>query len=233
MIKINAMKKSFGIIILLFAFTTVQSQVLITLLLGDKLNAPGLEFGLETGVSWAGISNMESNNRLTAFNLGFYFDIKMKGQLYLYTGVMVKSKMGVDKLTTGDLEFLGTEQFEEEGEYRQSISYFLVPALAKYKFKNHFYLEAGPQFGLAHKSWVEFNVDNDQQTARIREFNIDNLRRFDAGISGGLGYRLMKGTGVTIGVKYYYGFLDVYKEKGGTNNHSLLAKVNIPIGAAE
>jgi hypothetical protein len=79
MIKINAMKKSFGIIILLFASTTVQSQVLITLLLGDKLNAPGLEFGLETGVSWAGISNMESNNRLTAFNLGFYFDIKMKG----------------------------------------------------------------------------------------------------------------------------------------------------------
>ena len=227
------MKKIIVILVLLVGFTTVNSQILITMLLGDKLNAPGLEFGLETGASWAGISNMETNKRLSAFNLGFYFDIQMKGQLHLYTGVMVKSKMGVDKLTSGDLDFLGTEQFEEEGDYRQSISYFQVPALAKYKFKNHFYLEAGPQFALAHKAWVEFNVDNDQQTARIREYNRDDLNRFDVGIAGGLGYRLMKGKGITIGIKYYYGFLNVYKEREGTHNHSLLAKVNIPIGAAE
>jgi hypothetical protein len=72
------MKKSIGLLVLLFAFSAAQSQVLISLLLGDKLNAPGLEFGLEVGNNWSTLSNMETSKKFSTFNLGFYFDIKMK-----------------------------------------------------------------------------------------------------------------------------------------------------------
>ena len=49
----------------------------------------------------------------------------------------------------------------------------------------------------------------------------------------GLGYNLFKGTGWTFGVKYYYGFVNVYKDMPGTKNSSIFLKLNIPIGAGE
>jgi hypothetical protein len=54
------------------------------------------------------------------------------------------------------------------------------------------------------------------------------------GVTIGTGYRLNdKISGMTIGVKYYYGLVNVYKEQSGTNNSSLFLKVNIPIGAGK
>ena len=81
------MKKYILIIAIVLAGITSQSQVLITLLLGDKLNSDGLEFGLEGGMNWTNISGMETNKFARKWNLGFYFDIRLKNQWYLYTGV--------------------------------------------------------------------------------------------------------------------------------------------------
>lgn len=210
---------------------TAQSQILISLLLGDKLNSDGLEFGLETGVNWSQISDLERSNALTTWNIGFYFDIRMKNQWYLYTGVLVKSKLGADELSENDIKLLNSTIYSENGDYSQKINYFLVPALAKYKFNNHMYLEAGPQFGLMYKAWVEFNSDIDGREGRIKESNKDLLNRFDAGLTFGLGYTLLKGQGMTVGAKYYLGFVDVYKDISGTKNSAFFLKVNIPIGA--
>ncbi len=105
--------------------------------MGDKLNSEGLEFGLEGGFNWSNISGLEANKSLSTFNLGYYFNIRLKNQWYLYTGVLVKSKLGVEKLSANDLNFLQTDVYEEEGDYSQVLNYFLVPALAKYKFKNN------------------------------------------------------------------------------------------------
>jgi len=217
----------------LFMAATAQSQVLITLLLGDKLNAPGLEFGLETGSNWSNNRGFESNHLLGTFNLGFYFDIRLKNQWYLNTGVMAKSTMGVDKLTSGDLDFLGTTLYEEDGIYQQRFSNFLLPILAKYKFGNHFYVEAGPMVGWLRDAYVEFNYDQEDRNARIREFNRDLFNRIDAGISGGVGYTLMKGTGISIGLDYYYGLVNAIKEQSGSGNNSIFLKFNIPVGAAK
>lgn len=225
--------KIFAFIVMLLIGYSVQSQVLIALLLGDKLNTGKIEFGLDGGVNFSNIGNMDSNGYNREFNLGFYFDIKMKEQWYLNTGVLVKSTLGLDNLTEEDLEFLNATIYDAEGEYKQRINYFLVPALAKYKFKNHLYAELGPQFGLATKAYIQFDSDVDGNEARIRETNTDMINRFDMGIAGGVGYRLLKGLGWTIGARYYYGFLDVYKDRSGTKNSSLFLKVNVPIGLSQ
>lgn len=227
------MKKYFLIIGFLLFSAVVHSQVLIALLLGDKLNSGKIEFGLDGGVNYSSISDMETNNSLNTFNLGFYFDFKMKDQWYFNTGVLVKSNLGIKDLTDADLDFLQATKYNEEGNYRQRMSYFLVPALAKYKFKNNMYVEAGPQFGLMYKAWIEFNSDVDGITSVIKEDNKDMISRFDMGLAAGTGYRLLKGLGWTIGVRYYYGFLDVYKDNSNTKNSSLFLKVNIPIGISE
>lgn len=224
------MKRSYLVLTFLLFTGILQSQVLIALLLGDKLNTGKIEFGLDGGLNFATISEMDSDSWTRNLNLGFYFDIRMKEQWYLNTGVLVKSNLGLDDLSDDDLDFLNATRYDAEGEYRQKISYFLVPALAKYKFKNNMYAEIGPQFGLMYDAYIEFNSKIDGNSARIREENKDAINRFDMGLAAGVGYRLLKGMGWTLGARYYYGFLDVYKGRSGSNTNSLFLKINFPIG---
>lgn len=232
------MKKYFLIIILLVVGATAQSQVLISLLLGDKLNSDDLEFGLEGGINWTQISGMDTKNFAQKWNLGFYFDIRLKNQWSLYTGVLVKSNMGVNNLTDNDLAYLNATIYKNDtagrvpGSYGQKMNYFLVPALIKYKFKNRLYVEAGPQFGLMYKSWVQFDSEVEGNDAIIKEYNKNLINKIDAGIMGGIGYSFRKGTGMSIGVKYYEGLVHVYKGSDA-RNRSFFIKINIPIGASE
>jgi hypothetical protein len=224
------LKKSILLSFLLIFSATVNSQVLITLLLGDKLNSDKLEFGLEGGMNWSNTSGFESNEYARFFNLGFYFDIKIKNQWRFDTGVLVKSNVGLDNLTKNDLGALTATTWDSIGTYKQVINQFMVPALIKYDFKNHFYVEAGPQFGLRFKGFVEYNSDIEGIEARTREDNKDMLQKLDVGMTAGVGYKLFKGEGWTVGAKYYYGFVDAYKNIPGTKSSSINLKVNIPIG---
>lgn len=225
------------IIIATFISITANSQILITLLLGDKLNSDGLEFGLEGGNNWSNISGFETNKPLSTFNMGFYFDIRVKNQWSIYTGVLVKSNMGVSKFSNNDLINLNATMYKDTnsvnltGDYRQKINYFIIPVLLKYKFKNHMYIMGGPQFSIMHKSWIEYNSDFEGRDATIKEYNTDNIKRLDAGVSVGTGIKLMHGTGWTIGARYYYGFVDTYKNISGTKNSSIFVELFIPIGA--
>lgn len=227
------MKRNLLILALLFFTISVNSQVLIALLLGDKLNTGNIQFGLEGGWTFSTITGLESNKFENNWDLGFYFDIKMKNQWYLDTGVLVKTTLGNDDLTSNDLELIGFEDIEEEGTYSQRSSYFLIPVLAKYLFKNYIYVEAGPQFGLLRKAWVEYNYIDGDYRGTIKKNNTDMMNRIDAGIAAGAGFRLLKGLGWTVGAKYYYGFVNVYKDRPGTKNSTIFLKLNIPMGLSD
>lgn len=233
------MKKTLVIILFLALISPLKSQVLMTVLFGDKLNSDGIEFGLVGGVNWAQISNMESQNYALKWNLGYYFDIRLKNSFSLYTGLLVKSNFGTAKLSDKDLAFLNASIYQDnsdeenrlDGDYSQKMNVFMLPVLAKYKFKNHFHVVAGPQFSLMYKAWIEFNSDIEGREMTMKEFNTDQIHRIDAGLLAGIGYRLMKGTGWTLEAKYYQGFLSVYKNRSSTNNQSFFIELNIPIGA--
>jgi hypothetical protein len=228
------MKKSLLIFFLLLSGVSSQSQVLITLLFGNKLNTTDLEFGLEGGGNWSKISGLGANSFEPNWNLGFYFDIRIKKQWFIYTGVLVKASLGVNKLTAADLNLLGATVYFEKGDYAQKMNYFLVPALIKYKFKSRIFIEGGLQFGLMYKSWIEYVIDFDGKEGIIKEFNKDQLNKIDVGAMGGAGYRFSSRlTSWSLGVKYYYGFVDVYKDISNTKNSSIFLKLNIPIGAGE
>ena len=233
------MKKNILVFVFILFGLLAQSQILITLLLGDKLNSDGLEFGLVGGGNLSTISGFETNSHLSTFNLGFYFDIRIKNQLSVYTGVLVKSNLGTNKFTENDLKILNADIYHNMdsinlvGDYSQRLNYFLVPILLKYKFKNHLFVEGGTQLGLMYKSWVEFNADIDGRDGTLKEYNREEINKIEVGAMIGLGYKLMKGTGWTVGVSYYYGFVDVYKNISNTKNSSLFVKLCIPIGAGK
>jgi hypothetical protein len=235
------MKKVILVIGFLLFGLTSNSQVLISLLLGDKLNSPNLEFGLEGGYNFSNITGMDSDNYRPSFNLGFYFDIRLKDQWWLDTGVLVKSSQGFERLTDNDLFTLGIEKHPEEGSYEQVLKSFIVPIQLKYKFKNYFYAEGGIQLSWVREGYVEFtgrkinelNGVNNEQSIKIREDNTDDISKISLGPIAGFGYKLKKGTGWTVGLKYYYGLVDVYKDIPDTKNSSFFIKLNVPIGVGK
>jgi len=216
----------FGILLLT---NQVKSQILISLLLGDKLNSENLEFGLDGGFNSSNLSGLEASS-LQSFNLGFYFDIRIKNQWFFNTGVLVKSRVGANKLTDGDRNLLGAGDFGNAGEYKQVINYFYVPALVKYKFKNHVYAAFGPQLGLRHKTWIEYDSDENGIETNILQDNKDDFSRLDFGLAATTGYQLQQGKGMSIGLKYYLGLTDIYKAEADLKNSSFFVNVTIPIG---
>lgn len=65
------MKKSLLLLFALFCLAPAHSQVLISLIFGDKLNSPFLEFGLEGGANFSTITDLNTSGTNPGFNLGF------------------------------------------------------------------------------------------------------------------------------------------------------------------
>src|SRR3970040_1110566 len=154
------MKKYLLVAILLFCIQSVNSQVLISLVFGDMLNSPKVEFGLEGGANFSTISNLEGAKNTTDFNLGFYFDFKLKNPAWMInTGVIVKSSMGADGLAVYSLNDEFLDNAFAGGHVDRKINYFNVPIMIKYKFDNNIYVKAGTQLGLLSKAFDEFKND--------------------------------------------------------------------------
>ncbi len=227
------MFKKIGLLsILTVAFYTSQSQVLISLLLGDKLNSDKIEFGLDGGLNYSQMSGFESSKMLPTFNIGFYFDFKLKNQLYLNSGMLVKSNVGLDALTQSDVSILDTATvYFSGGNYSQKTSYFHIPIALKYRFKNHFYVHAGPQFALRSKAFLIFKGEQNNKEVEIKTDNRALFTRLEVAAIAGVGYKLKKGTGMNIGVKYFYGLTNIFKDDYfNARNSSLYVYVGIPIG---
>lgn len=235
-----------------FVFFTVQlaqSQVLISLLLGNKLNTDKLKFGLDGGVSFSNISNVSNitypgveASTATNYYIGFYFDILLKEHTnwYVHTGVLVKSTMGVKLEPPYQLD-TGNAQVDEDlnnvfttGDVNRKISYFYVPILARYKFENNIFVEGGPMIG-----WQR-NKSEDIFTANVEggdlTYEVDthkDFHRIDFGLEFGLGYQLKIFHGMNFGVRYYQGLGDisVAHYDVAQRNSAWYLFTSIPIGA--
>ena len=228
------MKKNFLIIGLLLFANAARTQVLISILLGDKLNSGKIEFGLEGGANWSTIKNLDGAKNLTGFNLGFYFDFKLKDSSWMInTGVIVKSSMGADGLPVYQLGDPNLDNAFSGGEIARKINYFNVPIMMKYTFKNRIYVKGGVQLGLRYKAFDQFtNSINDEEDLKYKVDIKDQYHAIDAGLAIGAGYRLIKGNGMNIGLQYYFGLIDIRVDDSSPDqfNRVLYLTAGIPIG---
>lgn len=228
------MKKSLLLFLFIFASASAKSQILISLILGDKLNSDKLEFGLDGGLNVASLSGIDPSSSATNFNLGFYFDLKLKNPSWMiHTGVIVKSTMGAGGLAVYPLNDEDLDKAFAGGMVERRLGYFNVPILMKYKFNPKFYAEAGPMLGLMTRSQDIFTKEFANQEELTYERKIRELYHpLDAGLMFGLGYRLMGGNGMNIGIRYYEGLVDVEIDDTASDvkNRSLYFTVGIPIG---
>jgi hypothetical protein len=227
------MKLSLLFLFLLFSITG-QSQVIISLLLGDKLNSDKIEFGLDGGVNWSNLQGLPDSKPLAGFNLGFYFDLKLNNMAWMVnTGVIVKSPLGAGNLPVYSLNDPALDSAFAGGSVDRKIRYFNVPIMMKYQFKNNIYAKAGIQLGLRSKGFDEFsNQVKDKDDLQYKLKTKEDYHPLDGGLAFGLGYRLMKGTGMNIGIQYYLGLIDVVIDDSSPKqfNRSFYLNAGIPIG---
>jgi len=223
-------------ILMVMMSVTAKSQVLISLLLGDKLNTGKIEFGLDGGVNWLTMSNTPKAKHLFDWNLGFYFDFKMKNpHLFIHTGVLVKSKMGTRGL---DPYSLGNDTLDDAftgGTVERKLNYFNVPVMLRYRFDSYFHLEGGVQLGLRYTGYdVFYNEINDKDDLRYMNDVADNYTRIDAGVLAGVGHRFHKGEGMILSLRFYHGFVDADRVLDGNQYYSAIYGTGaIPIGKAK
>ena len=133
------MKAFFTVLLVVCAFMA-KGQVLISLLLGDKLNSGKIEFGLDGGINFPDIRGLDEGKLKANFNLGFYFDIKTKNPRWMvHTGVLVKSNMGTSELPVYPLNNPDLDNAFINGQVQRKINYFNVPIGMKYKFSDRFF----------------------------------------------------------------------------------------------
>jgi hypothetical protein len=226
---------------LLFILTIIASvhaaangQVLISILLGDKLNSDKVEFGLEGGLNISGIDGVDPSSGRTGLNLGFYFDFKLKDPRWMiHTGVLVKSNMGAEDIKVYSLDDPDLDNIFSGGSVIRKLGYFNVPFMMKYQWQNHIFVEGGPMFGLMNKSTDEFVATVKTKEDLTYKLKIkDRYHPLDAGVMIGVGYRLQGGNGMNLQIRYYYGFVDTTIDDSmpGQYNRTLYINVGIPIG---
>jgi hypothetical protein len=214
-----------------------QSQVLISLLLGDKLNSGKMKFGLDLGANFSNITNINPSKIRTGFHLGFYFDIllKEKKNWWLHTGVIVKSSMGANALAPYSLDDPDLDSLFSNGGVDRKINYYNVPILVRYKFKKEFFIELGTMLGLSSRRTKDvFYADiNSKKDLTYNNKIIDEMNRIDMGVMAGIGYHLLKGSGMNFGIRYYQGLRNIPKIKPDKPqyNQSLYLFVSFPVGA--
>ncbi len=231
------LKKFILLFLLLLTIKLGNSQILISLLLGDKLNSPNVEFGMDGGLSLTNDLGSEKSTFLRTFNLGFYFDFKLKSPNWkLNTGLRVKSNMGANDIPVYSLNNVTSDSIFKDGSISRSLGYFYLPALLKYQFKNQFYIEGGFQAGLRTRAADTFKKSVNEEDDLNFELDVSKqFARLDAGITGGIGYRLMGGNGMNLGIRGYLGLVDISKAAlpSSIKNYGWYFNVGIPIGKAK
>ena len=154
----------------------------------------------------------------------------------LHTGVLVKSSMGASNLPVYSLNDPELDDIFAEGEVRRKINYFNIPIAMKYRFENNFFLEAGIMPALRSKAYDIFTTDiKDKDDLEYKLDIKDQIHRLDFGLIGGAGYHLMKGNGMNITARYYYGLVDVVIDDSTPNQYNtcFYLSVGIPVGAGK
>ncbi|WP_348798131.1 porin family protein [Flavobacterium adhaerens] len=229
------MKKTLFLLVFCFGFQQGHAQVLMSLIFGDKLNSPNIEFGLDGGFNFSSISNLDSDYKRN-FNLGFYFDFNLKNPSWMFnTGVIVKSTMGAKDIAVYSLNDEKLDAIFAEGSVKRNIHYFNVPLTIKYKFDNNFYVKGGTQLGVLSSAHDLFRQNYNGEDLEYKNKIRDKIHVIDAGLLIGAGYRIKTKYGMNIGLQYYYGLVPILK--GGDSptqyNRSLYLTAGLPIGKAK
>ncbi len=225
------MKGLLALLLLIILAAPAKSQVLMSILFGDKLNSKELSFGLHANYSWNTLAATNNEKALTSFNFGLFFTYHFNEHWHANLEMLAKYKRGAGGLPVYDLQNDSLNNLFKTGSVERQISYVSLPMTIQYMFDPGIYIELGPQFSLRTKAKDIFSTDRSEGELKLERDVEDNINRWDFGWLGGVGYKLGKARLVAVGIRYFGGFSDVVKNEPGKQlNQQWGFYTNIPIG---
>ena len=228
-------KKLFLLAFLIGISFSANSQVLIALIFGDKLNSPNVEFGLEVGPSYSWFSSYEGSSVSQTIFIGPTFNIRLNDRLWLHPAVQVASSLGAAGLAPYELGSPDLDPFIDQFTVERRINYFAVPIMARYRIVHRLFLQGGIEPALRTNAFDTFTADI-QDGAEITNEIENDYNRIDLRFVGGVAYRFKNsGAGLWMSLKYGYGLFELPDPvtTQSVNPQFVQLAFEIPIGAAE
>lgn len=144
-----------------------------------------------------GDTDIETRN---GFHVGIYNEIFLKKHIALQTELLYSQQ--------------GYKISNNAGNFTQELNYINLPVMLKIYPHKNLYLEGGPQIGVAiyHKETIDASFDLFDSES---EYNPND---YDFGWNVGTGFRT--DSGLTLGIRYYFGTSKVY-DQGNQKNRVL------------
>jgi hypothetical protein len=218
-------------IALFMVSVTAKSQVLISILFGDKLNSEKITFGLMLGNCWNSMSGYAKASAQSNFSLGLFLTVKLNKRFFLQFDALAKYKTGAKGMPVYALGDRVLDSIFYNGSVERVINCLGLVTTIQYRFWKYCNLELGPQVLLRTKANDTFIGSHESGDLKFEKDIAGEATRFDVGVSGGVSWQFNKGAGVKVGMRYYNGLIDVFQNeprKNATRNIQL--NLYIPIG---
>ncbi|MGD8536247.1 MAG: porin family protein [Candidatus Aminicenantes bacterium] len=222
------------IIVALFVLLLVNvsnSQVLLGLLFGDKLVSENFELGVRLAGNLSSLTNTADSKMEMGLALGLYGTIKINDKFALQPEVFLRCSMGAKGISPVLLGDPNLDPLITDAEVTTQLTYFSIPVLAKYSFKEEISFGIGPQFGIltgAKNKYVSEVFESDDLV--FKDDVKSQFQSFDFGLVFNLEYRFLGKRGINVNLRYYLGLMDTIR-----NNPGIAAKnsiIQVAIGVA-
>jgi len=204
-----------------------QSQALIALLFGKKINIPDLVVGIQLGGNLSFQTNSSYDDPRASFAFGAYSNFKFHPRWHLNTFMTFKSNRGMIGLDTSYTIYRPLDSTLQDVRFDRKLTYMDLNPEFQYAVTESFYIGIGPVISLLIKARDYYHNEGEKKTQN--EYNIyKQMNLFDVGISVDLQYTFGKGEGLSINLKYIQGFLNPYKH--GVNPPAMSSFLNLGVG---
>lgn len=212
-----------------------HGQVLISLLLGDKVTSEKFHLGLDIGLNVSNLSGVDGTKARTGFFLGILGEWRFADKFYLQPELVPFYFIGAKNMPS-DLLLPPpeVEPIVSEDDISQRLKYFAIPILLKYAVANdRLHLGAGPQVAFLTSATTTYKGSSTVGNEITVNQNVkDSISSTDAGILFHVEWKVRQGFGPSLMARYYLGLTDIIKDNTGdaVTNQVFSFLLAIPIG---
>jgi len=221
--------------------SSARAQILIALLLGDRISNETFQLGINVGFAATGLIGVESKFKASV-SVSMYGEIRLTERLHLQPELVMKLPGGAREMNPGaqgyPFEPFGEPIIDEvvaNGELTRDLRYIGIPVYAKLLFGSLGF-GLGPQLSILLRADDTVQGKNGATTIKLERSIRDDLRPVDVGAALSLEYLLSPEYGMRslrVRAKGYLGMMDIYGGAGrAMHNWNFMIGLDIPIGGS-
>jgi len=221
-----------GLVLMAVIPQAAQSQVLIGILLGDKVTTENFHLGVDVGLGLSNISGISGTNLKSGFHFGLLAEWRFAKGFYFQPGLLPFYQVGAKDLPFKDFGLPPVDVVVTDKSAVRQLNYYAIPIIVKYGLlQEKLHLGLGPQVNIlsSAKDVFDGTISND---ISVTEDIKDQLNSTDTGIAFHAEYKLRGRYGVSVTARFYLGMSDLIKDNRGeaAKNRVFSLMATIPIG---